>query len=79
MKKLFILVVFLCGCTNGIIIKNYAGKVKIVSGKFISTDLNNDYWADRNFKAKKGDSVWIVTKNDSLKTISIKNKTYILK
>lgn len=40
----------------------------------MTTDLNHDYWADRNFKAKKGDSVWLV---DTTKLI-VNNKQYTL-
>lgn len=76
MKKLIILTsFFLISCGGTIVFKDYAGKVKIVSGKFITTDLNNDYWADRNFKAKEGDSVWLV---DTTKLI-VNNKQYKLR
>lgn len=75
MKKLILIAFLLVSCGGTVVFKDYAGKVKIISGKFITTDLNHDYWADRNFKAKKGDSVWLVDTNK----LMINSKKYILK
>lgn len=77
-------VILLSGCVSSQIqVKEFAGQVKLVSGHWLLTNKNGDFWAIDKFKAKIGDSTWLVGNikdtNIAKNILQVNGKNYQLK